>query len=384
MPKTIRKLVQKKPQAVADLESAMIRIVHGEQGISRVELARRLKLVPSTAGTYVDRLIKAGFLRETSAPTRGLGRPPIVLQLNPQAGRFVGVDFDARQVQATSVDFAQQSLKQTRRTIPARANVERVLEILGDTIEEIVGSRPRDLLGIGLGVPGPVDPARGVSLRYAFLPNWHDVPVGPRIAARFGAPVHVENNLRSMALAELWSGQGRGLKNLVCVGVRSGIGSGIIVDGRLLQGSNNLAGEIGRWIAPQGSLAAMTGSRSIEDVASLTALLDAADLATVADLFAGLERGERRIFRLVQEAATVHAWVVHQLASLFDPQRIVVCGPLVDHSAYLEPLRAAVERFGGAHLAKILTPSTLGPHAGAIGAAALAFQHWKPSRKQVK
>src|SRR5690242_7756212 len=101
--KTIRKSVQKKPQAVAALESAMIRLVHSEHDISRVELARRLKLVPSTAGTYVDRLLKAGFIRETAAATRGLGRPPIVLELNPQAGRFVGVDFDARQIHASSV-----------------------------------------------------------------------------------------------------------------------------------------------------------------------------------------------------------------------------------------------------------------------------------------
>ena len=219
-------------------------------------MAASSKLVPSTAGIYVDRLLAEGYLLETAVAARGLGRPPVALQLNPAAGRFVGVDFDARQIFATAVDFAQQPRAKVRRTIPARATVERVLAIIADAIAEVAGASRRDLLGIGLGVPGPVDAGRGVSLRYAFLRDWHEVPIGPRLAEQFQVPVSVENNLRSIALAELWSGQGRGLRNFVCLGVRSGIGSGIIVDGQLLRGANNLAGEIGRWVCPEPSFGA--------------------------------------------------------------------------------------------------------------------------------
>lgn len=375
MPQVVRK-----PQAVADLESALIHLVQAQDGISRVELARQLKLVPSTAGIYVDRLLATGYLYETSTPARGLGRPPIVLQLNPRAGRFVGVDFDARQILATSVDFAQQPLQEARRTIPARATVERVLAIIVEAIAEVAGTRRRDLLGIGLGVPGPVDVERGISLRYPFLRDWHDVPVGPRIAEQFPVPIFVENNLRSMALAELWRGQGRGLRHLVCLGVRSGIGSGIIVEGRLLRGANNLAGEIGRWVCPPTFATASDSQQTIEDLASLSALLAAADLPTVVELMAALERGDRRVVALVEEAARVHAWVVHQLSTLFNPERVIVCGPLVEHGTYLAALRRAATDFGGSTLAALLKPSTLGPFAGAIGATAVAFQNWKPQR----
>lgn len=371
MPRVLRK-----PEAVADLESALIHLVQAQDGISRVELARRLKLVPSTAGIYVDRLLAAGYLCETATPVRGLGRPPIVLQLNPRAGRFVGVDFDARQILATSVDFAQQPLQEARRTIPARATVERVLAIIVEAIAEVAGSRRRDLLGIGLGVPGPVDAERGVSLRYPFLRDWHDVPVGPRIAEQFPVPILVENNLRSMALAELWRGQGRGLRHFVCLGVRSGIGSGIIVEGRLLRGASNLAGEIGRWVYPDSTF----GQRTIEDLASLSALLAAAELPSFADLIAALAGGEPRVVALVEEAARVHAWVVYQLSTLFNPERVIVSGPLVEQETYFAALCRAATDFGGSTMAALLTPSTLGPFAGAIGAAAAAFQHWKPPR----
>jgi predicted NBD/HSP70 family sugar kinase len=383
MPKIV-----KKPQAVADLESDLIRSVQARGNVSRIDVARRLKLVPSTAGIYVERLIAEGFLTESSEPpagaeSRSRGRPPTMLRLNPDAGRFVGVDFDARQILAKGVDFAQQPLAEARRMIPARASVERVLEIIVEAIDEVAGPRRSELLGIGLGVPGPVDPERGVSLRYAFLPNWRDVPIGPQIERRFGVPTFVENNLRSMALAELWTGAGRGLRNLVCLGVRSGIGSGIIVDGRLLGGARNAAGEIGRWTYPgaksaSGGRSAAGGPSTIEDLSSVSSLLAAAHLSSVEELSAAVERGERRVVGSVKQAAEVHGWVVHQLDVLLDPEVIVVSGPLVEHEPYWSTLVEATAACGDA--ARRLKPSTLGPFAGAIGAAALAFQHWKPRR----
>lgn len=379
--------VLKKAAAVAEQESALVRAVRAQGRVSRVELARTLALVPSTAGIYVDRLVSEGFLREKPSPARGLGRPPVLIELNPRAGRFVGLDFDAREMHAIDCDFAQRRQGETRRAIPPRSRVGEVLEQLEHVVRELLAARPGELLGIGVGVPGVVDPVRGTVTRYDYLPGWHDVSVGPWLAERFGVPVAVENNIRSMVLGELWSGSGQGTRHLVCLGVRSGIGSGIVVDGQLVRGAQNLAGEIGDWIYPgaagparrDGRGGAATGA-SIEQLASLTALLDAAKLSTAAELLAALERGQRRATTLVLEAARVHGWVVHQLIALLDPERVVVAGPLVEHEPYLEALRAAARAWGGARAAERLATSTLGPYAGAMGAAALAFQHWKPSR----
>src|SRR4051794_32415112 len=104
--------VVKKPRAIADLESAIVRLVRARGAVSRVDLARELKLVASTAGIYADRLIRDGFLVESKTATRGLGRPPVLISLNPRGGRFIGVDFDARQVMAAAVDFDQRPLQQ--------------------------------------------------------------------------------------------------------------------------------------------------------------------------------------------------------------------------------------------------------------------------------
>jgi N-acetylglucosamine repressor len=397
MPNTIRK-----PRVSADLESAIVRTVHARGTISRIDVARALGVVPSTSGIYVDRLIERGYLLESAATSRGLGRPPVLLDLNPKGGRFIGVDFDARQVMTASVDFAQRPLVQICRTIPARATAERVLSMIEASIAEVIGKQPRNVLGIGLGVPGPIDAKRGVSLEYKFIRGWQNVPIGDRIGAAFRAPVFVENNLRSMALGELWAGEGRGLRELLCLGIRSGIGLGIIADGKLLRGAHNSAGEIGRWVVPDGLLRDQPTSlqakkraapTSIEDVASVTALLDeaasrlaagessslgsAGDQPSVAELLGAASAGDSLARSIVTRAAGVHGWIIHQLAALLDPERIILAGPLVDCEEYQNALNASAERLGGAELRARIVRSTLGRFAGARGAASLAFHHWK-------
>lgn len=400
MPKVV-----KKPHAVADLESDIVRLVRARGPISRVELARELKLVASTMGIYTDRLLRKGYLTESKSARSGLGRPPVLIELNPQGGRFIGVDFDARQIMAMSVDFAQRPLVQVRRTIPAVATAERVLATIEESIREVIGPTGDDVMGIGLGVPGPVDADRGVALDYKFIRDWHNVEIKRQIGALFKVPVFVENNLRSIALGELWCGEGRGLRDLVCLGIRSGIGSGIIVGGRMLRGSNNLAGEIRRWICPEDILpgqAAHAGRgngrapRTIEDVASVTAMLDEVgerlargessllgkpgDLPSVAALVEGADGGDELARSIVERGASTHGWIVHQLVLLLDPERVIIAGPLAESSVYLDTLQRATTRLAGPTVAARVVRSTLGDFAGARGAAALAFHHWRPRR----
>ncbi|HEV2969542.1 MAG TPA: ROK family protein [Pirellulales bacterium] len=400
-----------KPTAVADLESTMIRAVRTRGATSRVELARDLSLVASTAGLYVDRLIQRGYLVESTRTTRGLGRPPVLVELNPAGGRFIGLDFDARQMMVATVDLAQQPQEQIRRKIPARAAADRVLTMIEDLLDEVLGSRRRDVQGIGLGVPGKIDYQRGVSLQYDFIPGWQNIAIGPRIAKRFRLPVFVENNVRSMAIGELWSGPRRGLRDLVCLGIRSGIGTGIIAGKKLLGGANNLAGEIGRWACPGLPAGRRRASvlrsphrpqETIEDVASLTAMLQATseqlgrgrksilgrpgNTPTAGELVAAANEDDELALAIIREAAQIHGWIVHQLTLLLDPERVFIAGPLIEARNYIETVRRAAIKLGstvredGAALGTRIVASTLGPFGGALGAAALAFHHWTPRR----
>ncbi len=377
-----RRAIRTKHQIVASVEAELLKRLRARGGLSRVELARELHLAPSTTGIYVDRLMRDRFIVESQKADREQGRPPTLLVPNPDGGRFVGVDFEARGILATVVDFSQQVVKQSRRAIREGDSVERILVRIEEVIHTALEGDPRPLLGIGVGVPGTIDLAQGVARGYAHIPGWQDVPLARRLSIEFGVPVHLENNIRSMAMAELWFGQGLGLKNFVCLGVRTGIGVGVVADGRLIRGEHGGAGQIGKWPAPGSG--ANGSARTLESAASLTAILSSASKASkarmdFATLRAAAESGDRKILSVLARAAAVHGWAIHQLETLFDPRRIILVGPLAElGAAFLDPLTEAAHHHSTDTPPEIVN-STLGQFSGAFGAAALALHQWKPT-----
>ena len=401
--------VRSKHQQVAALDAAMVRCVRERGGCSRVELARELKLAPSTAGIYVDRLVREGFLLETAGTRRAAaGRPSAPLRPNPDRGRFVGVDFEARGLAVAAVDFSQAPLRHAQRAIAPGESVGRILAKIERAIGAAIDSDPRPVLGIGVGVPGLIDPVTHVAMHYDFIRGWDRIRLGARLEARFGVPVFLENNIRSMALAELWFGAARGRRNFVCVGIRSGIAAGVVVDGQLLHGARYRAGEIGHWTCPvPPELASPGGGRGegwggagaarLEHVASLSALAAAAERGvargrktslaagrgpvTADRVLSAARAGDAYAGSLVRAAGRVHGWVAHQLRVLFNPERIVFAGPLADPGLpFMEAVRGTARGLDDAGDEAEIVPSTLGRANGALGAAALALHQWRPVR----
>ncbi len=401
--------VKIKGQTVAAIEAELLKRVRLHGHISRVALSRELHIVPSTAGIYADRLIAEGFLVESRKAAPRLGRPATLLALNPGGGRYVGLDFEARNLLATAVDFSHQPLRQVHKTIRATDSAGQILENMERAVEEVTGGDPRPVLGIGVGVPGVIDPVEGVAVRYDRIEGWRDIRLGERLRKKFGAPVFLENNIRCMALAELWFGGGRGLKDFICVGVRSGIAASVIANGHLLRGAGNQAGEIGHWPAPvppqlagaadpaqSGACLCRPGIR-LEQVASLAAILGLAQRArngrqntalpntnrelSADEFFQAVRAGDPRAGALLESAAWVLGWVVAQLCALFDPRKIIFAGRFVElGELFLQPVRAAAAQWSGATPGADITGSALGPYNGALGAAALALHQWKPRR----
>ncbi|HUQ71755.1 MAG TPA: ROK family protein [Planctomycetaceae bacterium] len=393
---------KRKPQAIAAIEHALLRHVRTKGVVSRGELAQELDLVQSTIGVYVDRLVRDGFLKETIPATRGLGRPPLLVELNARKGRFIGVDFYAQRLTAVSVDFSQNPLERVQYDLPEPVTMAAVLDQLLNAVNELIAGKPEDILAIGVATPGYVDPVRGLGLEYIHIPDWRNVPVVETLHKRFGLPVFIENNIRALALAEYWFGQGRGLSQFACLSVRAGIGAAIMVDGHLFTGSTHIAGEIGEWRVPKASLPApdkaldLSSYPTVGELASLTALTRmtgkrmaagertrlslTGSTPSVEELLEAVNANDPLATDLVERAADVHAWIVQQLDRVLDPERILIAGPLTEAATYWERLQDACRSFGMQRLSTKVCRSELGRFGGALGAAALAVQYWRPQR----
>lgn len=348
-----------KQDVIAAIEAALLRCVRADETMSRVELARRLTLAPSTVSIYVDRLIATGFLIEKEKVERDYGRPPKALGLNPNGGRFIGVDFEARNLMATAIDFSQRPIKKHRDTIQSNDAVDTILKKIEKAITQLVDPNKPNVLAIGVGVPGSIDNERGIALSYRHIKGWNNVPLAQQLSQRFGVPVFLENNIRSMALAELWFGHGRGEQNFICVGVRSGIGAGIVVDGHLYRGSGNVAGEIADWPCVQTVKGKETILR-LEDVVSLRAL----------------KNGD------LKHSARALATVLLQLNLAFNPAKIILAGAMTSVGQdFLNLVHENMKMISESSNVPQVRNSDLGDFNGALGAAALAVHHWKPARK---
>jgi N-acetylglucosamine repressor len=394
-------------EQMASIEAEILKNVRSQPGISRVGLSRKLQISPSTVGNYTGRLITEGFLVESENVSFETGRPPTALQLNPDGGQFIGVDFEARNIMAMSVDFSDHPLKHAHGEIQESDSVAQIMAKIEEVIEEVLPEDPGQLLAIGIGVPGLVDPDKGIAVHYKYINHWKNVQLVGPLSKRFGVPVYLENTIRSMTLAELWFGQGRGVKDWLCIGIRSGIGAGFVTGGELVRGTNYRAGEIGRWRCPhpQRDQARFFAdgnpleATELQEVASVRALLKALEQArksavksvlnaktqplVFADVVRAAQQRDALTTKVIGVIAETLGWAVSQLALTLNPERVILAGPLtLLGDTLLNPLRSHAERIlaaSGADVPEILN-STMGEYIGALGAAALAVHEWKPAR----
>jgi glucokinase len=397
------------PGHIANLEAEILKRVRARPGASRISLARELKIAPSTVGNYVARLIAEGFLSQSENGESEAGRPPAALRLNPDGGQFIGIDFEARNIMGMAVDFSDTPVKHVHDRIEESDTVGQILRKIEHAITSVLPENRNRLLAIGIGVPGLIDPLKGVALEYKYIQHWRNVALTPPLAEKFGVPVYLENTVRSMALAEMWFGQGRGEENFLCLGIRSGIAAGFVSGGHLVRGAAHRAGEIGRWrfqwpesdatrfFTDEGS--ARSEEVELQEAASARAILAALERArrakekTVLAAQSGplrfedvVRAGQQRDVLTVQilaVAARMLAQAVSQLVLALNPAKVILAGPLtLLGETLLRPLRARAEEVleaSGAHVPTIVN-STMGEYSGALGAAALAVHEWKPAR----
>jgi len=294
-------------------------------------------------------------------------------------------------------------------TVVARARVETpgrgvepVLAAVEATAAAVLREAPADrseIVAVGAGAPGPMNPETGVVYDPPNMEGWHDVPLGTLLSARLALPAFVENDANAAALGEWWMGAGRGVSDLIYITVSTGIGGGIIIGDRLLHGTSGTAGEVGHMTIDLSGPPCLCGRGNghLEALASGTAIarmareaVQAGRSSAVLALAAG--RPEAITASLVEQAAREGDAVAREVFSraatylgvglanlihVLNPQRIIIGGGVSKAGELLfDPVRREArartfERPGGD---VEIVPAALGDDVGAVGAAAVAFQ----------
>lgn len=370
------------PEEVRENLAKAILGVRSGKATSRRVLAGLLRLSPSTTGDYVDQLIASGYLMESGLEQGAMGRPKRVLQTREEAGWFAGIEFNAERIQAVRVDFSGAQRAALTRPLNEEADATQVMTAIKAMIASLHAGADGPLIGLGIGAPGLVDPASGIAAHYSFLPGWKNMPVRDALARHFSVPVFVENNLRVIALAERWCGGGRELDDYVILGPRSGFGIAMMKNGALVDGRHHAAGEIGRWVWPlngsgeelHNALSAPVIWRRLAGKPAQAKLPE--DLRASLRDFAGHEGA------VWDGIVDDYARVIGLLHLLLDSAAYFLHGPLTSLGPRFcaDVTRQACELMGALRESPPeIVPSSLGDDAGALGAACLAMEAWRPA-----
>ena len=369
-------------------------IWEAQEGVSRAQLSRATGLSRSTVSAIVSELLEGGLVHESHlARSRG-GRPPIVLRFNDEHLYILAIDLGASHITAMCTDLRGEIVASESVDFDVQDDPPGTFGVLTRLVPRVLpkGGVER-LLGIGVGVPCPVDATAPDQLSPRILPAWRDVRLAAWLHQRWPAPVFMDNDANLSALAEAWWGAGRGQADFSFIKVATGVGAGHLIDGKVFRGASGIAGEIGHTAVDpngrtcrcglRGCLEAEIGSAAIEDKARLAlaagraSTLASVDRLQLADILSAAAAGDPLAVELVEEAGRFLGVAVANLLNLLNPGRVVLGGRLASAGDLLftslrrtirdRALWTSIER------AEVV-PSVLGERSTALGAATLVLQ----------
>ena len=226
-----------------------------EPGLSRIQLAERTNLSNTTITNLITELMEQGIVAEKENNTAGdeqrpVGRPRVGICLNPDCHFAVGVHIGIGIYRVAVANIQDQLIHNRVYEFDSKLPVTNVLEQITTSIETVIEESGVDrnlILGVGIGASGLVDFSTGVNLLAPNL-NWREVPMGEYFQNALNLPVVVDNNVRAMAIGETYFGAGRGVNSLAFVYGRTGVGPGLVFNGKVFRGSSTGAGEIGHTV----------------------------------------------------------------------------------------------------------------------------------------
>ena len=364
----------------------VLQVVASEGPLSRADLMRRTGLSRSTVSSLVQQLLeerRLGERTEPGTPYKGRGgRPPTMLELVTGPGVVIGVDLGHQHLRAALARADATIAIERSFALDVDESPEETMDRVAGLIEELLaanGTERQDVRAVAMGLPGPVH--RTGRMTSGILPHWRGTRPAEALAERTGLIARIDNDAHMGARGELAQGAARGHRNVIYVKASTGIGAGIIVDGRLVRGSTGDAGELGHVQVDENGPMCRCGSRGCLETevsaAKLIALLQTThdQELTVPGMLALAESGDPGVNRALGDAGRRIGRVLAGMCTMLNPELIVAGGSIGSAPATLAGIRESLDRHAQPNSAAAVTivPGALGERAEVMGAISVAL-----------
>lgn len=314
--------------------------------VSRATIAKDLMISPGTVTTQTSALIEMGLIRELpgahEAGETGRGRPPIALGVEPDAHVVAGLKLSDLEHTAVIHDFAGRQIASATMRVSENRSPECIVDSTAELVEDVcrsAGIPVSKLSAVGIGVPGFVDPSKGM-VHWSPVMECGPLPFAALMSDRLGLPVTIDNDANLVALAELWFGVGRQISNFAVVTIEHGVGMGLVMNHKLYRGARGMGMELGHTkVALDGALCRCGQRGCLEAYVADYALVREAAVATNAPiaastevpevlerLYADAKAGNAAARSIFERAGKYLALGMGNVLNLFDPQLVILSG----------------------------------------------------------
>lgn len=384
-------------------EAEVVRVLRKKGQTSRTEIAHITGWSRAKTSQEVTALIDKGYLEEAGEGLSTGGRKPRLLRFNGHFGYIVGIDIGATSVEIALADATGSILRRVEEKADVRQAPEILLGRCSALVQELAdvqGIYSEQIIGIGVGVPGPVNFGRGVLVAPPLMPDWENYPIRNFFKDAFpSAFVAVDNDVNIMALGEQRSGNAANIDHFLVIKIGTGIGCGIMASGKVHHGSDGSAGDIGHICVDKngpvcrcgnrGCLEAMAAGPAITEMALQAVRQGKSELLrtmmennqgalTPEDVNAACREGDEAALEIIRTSGQMIGDVLAGLVNFFNPSHIFISGGIANFGNHLLiAIKHAVLRrslpLATTNLS--INFSRTGPDAGVIGAIMLALEY---------
>lgn len=337
-------------------DAAVLAVARRGEPVARTGLADALQVTPQAISKILSRLIGRGLMAEAGSVSSGPGKPTTLYRIVPTSRRAIGLHLTRSRLHGVVTDLTGEVLERRATEVSAAQSVPALIGALAATARELSRHGDGELLGVGVGMPGPVDSEEGVVLGSSPTDAWRGAPIRDLLLAELGMPVLLDHDSRAALVGESWSQPGL-LDNAALVLAEEGLGAALRLDGAIVRGAQSRAGEAGHMVVRMGGEPCPCGRRGCAQ----------------AEYLAAQGAGDQ------ESAAQVLATTVLNLVRLVDVDRVVLGGRSVyaHHRATMDAVRSALDEGlrTGAHRHVEVLLSTRGTDLIAAGAACEVLEH---------
>lgn len=327
-------------------KSMVLEIIRNKEPISRASIARITGMSPTSISRIVAELSEIGLVHESEPYSEGVGRKATLLTIYPNSTATVGVYLNRDIIRLGIVNFVGKVILEREFKYDAlKHSVEEVIDKLADAIRDSInelGVKPPRIIGAGIGMPGIIDTKNGKIIFSAQL-GWRNVDFVEMLKKRLSMDIIIDNTVKSKALAENLYGVAKHSRKSALISIGSGVGSAVVIDGQILRGEMNSAGEVGHTIVDPDGMLCECGRRGclqtyIAEGALLTEANKVKAVNNIGEIFKFAASGEEWAISILERAAKYIAIAINNVACMYSPDTIILSGRLIEEHPIMAEL----------------------------------------------